>query len=263
MSSFATSMPSASTEISLLQRVTEYWGNRAVGYSQSNREELAGSTQQKWQSMLLSLLPQNRQLTLLDVGTGPGFLAILMAQAGHKVIAIDATQNMLQCAQQNARLQGVNIEFLLGDAQSLPLENQSVDGVITRNLTWNLEQPEQAYAEWYRVLKNGGRLINFDANWYFYLFDEQHARAFHADRANTAKLNIPDHYANTDTVAMENIARELPLSREWRPQWDLCVLRELGFQHCFIDTHINEKLLTKVEQINYRSTPMFMIFAQK
>ena len=35
--------------------------------------------------------------------------------------------------------------------------------IVSRNLTWNLPHPEMAYKEWLRVLKKGGRLLNFDA----------------------------------------------------------------------------------------------------
>ena len=259
MSQFALS----SNTPSLLQQVTQYWSTRAQGYSQSNQAELHSISQQKWQAMLLSLLPKKQPLTILDVGTGPGFLAILMAQAGHNVIAVDATESMLQCARENAQANQVNIQFIQGDAHCLPLADASIDCLITRNLTWNLTAPEQAYAEWYRVLNAQGRLINFDANWYRYLFDRQQEQAFLADRATTARLHIADHYANTDTRTMEQIARQLPLSQQLRPQWDLQILRQIGFVDCFADTQINHKLLNQEEQINYRSTPMFMIYAQK
>lgn len=247
----------------LLKQVTDYWHYRADSYSQANVEELHSEKQQKWQSMLKSLLPTNRQLTVLDIGTGPGFLAILMAQIGHKVIAVDATEQMLQHAKENAINCEVEIELLQADAHKLPISDSSIDCIITRNVTWNLQQPELAYREWWRVLKANGNLINFDANWYLYLFDKQQEKEFLADRENTARLNIPDHYANTDTTTMENIARQLPLSSQIRPLWDLQTLTKLGFNHCYADTQINEKLLTEVERINYRSTPMFMIFAQK
>ena len=49
------------------------------------------------------------------------------------------------------------------DAQKLDFEDNTFDVVISRNLTWNLEHPDVAYREWVRVLKVGGRLLNFDA----------------------------------------------------------------------------------------------------
>lgn len=249
----------------LLKDVTHYWNNRAEGYSQSNQEELQSENRShQWQQTILSYAPTTEQpLKILDIGTGPGFFAIIMAQAEHKVTAIDATTNMLEQAQQNAQNAGVEINFVQGDVHHLPFDAEQFDLVITRNVTWNLDQPIQAYQEWHRVLKTGGRLVNFDANWYLYLYDEQRKVAFEQDRLNTQQQNIPDHYINTDTVAMENIARGLPLSRELRPNWDANVLLNIGFSDLVLDTKIGEHLWSEEEKVNYRSTPMFMIVARK
>lgn len=65
------------------------------------------------------------------------------------------------------------VSFFRMDAQNLAFMDNSFDVVISRNLTWNLEKPDQAYREWCRVLKSGGVLLNFDANWYGYLYDEE------------------------------------------------------------------------------------------
>lgn len=249
---------------SLLQDVTHYWDNRAAGYSRDNVEELQNIKRKIWQQLLLSHIPDNKQnLKVLDIGTGPGFFAIIMAQAGHSVTAVDATANMLRQAEKNARDAGVSIEFHREDVHALPFADETFDLVIMRNVTWNLQQPETAYREWYRLLKKGGRLINFDANWYFHLFDEQYSEKFRQDRVNTARLNIPDHYANTDTRAMERIAGQLPLSRQLRPNWDAGVLLTIGFSQLMLDLTIGETVWDQHEKINYASTPMFMIVAQK
>ena len=60
-------------------------------------------------------------------------------------------------------------------------EDESFDVIISRNLTWNLPHPEMAYKEWLRVLKKGGKLLNFDANWYGYLYDDKKREA-HRER---------------------------------------------------------------------------------
>ena len=170
---------------------------------------------------------------------------------------------MLMQARQNAANYDVAIEFVQSDVHTLPFEDEQFDLIVTRNVTWNLANPAQAYDEWHRVLKKGGRLINFDANWYLYLFDNKLREQFEQDRAATQRLNIPDHYADTDTAAMETIARRLPLSRERRPQWDLNTLLQIGYCRLLVDTKIGETLWDEAEKINYRSTPMFMVIAQK
>ncbi|WGE90007.1 class I SAM-dependent methyltransferase [Actinobacillus arthritidis] len=248
----------------LLQDITHYWNYRAETYSQENLAELNSSKSQIWQQLILSHAPQtNTPLKILDIGTGPGFFAILMAQAGHQVTAIDATVNMLQKAQANAEQANVEITFVQGDVHQLPFDNEQFDLIVTRNVTWNLNAPEQAYQDWYRVLKTGGRLINFDANWYLHLFDEAFQKGFEQDRVNTVKNAVVDHYADPNTKKMDEIARQLPLSQIIRPQWDAQTLLNLGFRQLMIDTQISEIVWNLEEKINGASTPMFMIVAQK
>mgnify|MGYP000482475991 FL=1 len=48
---------------------------------------------------------------------------------------------------------------------NLEYEDESFDVVITRNLTWTLPDVDKAYKEWHRVLRKGGVLLNYDANY--------------------------------------------------------------------------------------------------
>ena len=57
---------------------------------------------------------------------------------------------------------GVDIEVLQMDAQNLDFEDDTFDLIVTRNVTWVMEQPTKACSEWIRVLQPGGRMINFD-----------------------------------------------------------------------------------------------------
>lgn len=66
---------------------------------------------------------------------------------------------MLAEARKNAVHYGVDIDFRRMDAQKLDFEDGIFDLVISRNVLWNLEQPEQAYREWLRVLKPNGTVM--------------------------------------------------------------------------------------------------------
>lgn len=251
------------TNDDILKSITDYWDNRAQGYSESNVAELHSDKSALWLDTILTLAPQKASLNILDIGTGPGFFAIILAKAGHNVTAIDATSAMLEQAKYNAKKQQLTIEFVNGDAHQLPFSDNQFDLVINRNVTWNLKDPLQAYKDWYRVLAPKGRLVIFDANWYLHLFNETYRQGYLDDRHNTQKMQVSDHYVNTDTKAMENIARQLPFSQILRPQWDANTLLNLGFSQCYIDTTIGEQLWSEEEKINYGSTPMFVIMAQK
>lgn len=248
----------------LLHEVASYWTVRSEGYSQTNQEELETDKQQLWCELILAQLPQGKSLTILDIGTGPGFLAIILAKAGHKVTGVDVTPAMLAQAKNNAAAQEVTVQWVESDVHQLPFADQQFDLVVSRNVTWNLKEPSNAYCEWLRVLKSGGRLINFDANWYLHLFDETLRAGYVQDRANAKARDLDDHYVNTDIAEMERIAYQLPLSKERRPAWDAAILlNNEAVSRLYIDRNIGRCVWDETEKVNYGSTPMFMLSVEK
>ena len=245
-----------------------YWTKRAAGYSAVNQEELATGQRMVWGDTLNALIAEHfgdrppASLNVLDIGTGPGFFAILLARAGFAVTALDCTEAMLGEARKNAGDAAEKIQFLCGNAEEPPLADACFDVIVTRNLTWNLQQPEKAYAEWLRILKSSGLLLNFDANWYRFLYDDEAKNGHCEDRKNVAAHNAADDTAGTDVDAMEAIAKKAPLSQKLRPDWDIHTLTKLGAS-VTADTEIWRKVWTKDEWINNASTPMFLIRAVK
>lgn len=71
----------------LKEEIHAYWTDRASGYSEYNRQELADERRTKWNHALLSRIEQHfpgkdpGEIKVLDIGTGPGFFAILLAEA--------------------------------------------------------------------------------------------------------------------------------------------------------------------------------------
>lgn len=156
----------------LLTEIKEYWTGRAEGYSAVNQEELQGCQRKNWAAFLDGRIMGHfsglarRELHILDIGAGPGFLSIILSELGYQVTAADYTEAMLAQAQLNAGALAGRIHFVKEDAHALTMPDETFDVVFSRNLTWNLEHPETAYKSWIRVLKKGGLLLNFDANWY-------------------------------------------------------------------------------------------------
>ena len=253
----------------LKEEIHAYWTQRAEGYSEYNQQEMADARRSMWKNKLLSLLEENfpgknpEELKVLDVGTGPGFFALLLAEAGYQVTAADVTEEMLKEAKKNTGVFAEKITWKLSDAQMLELGDCEFDAVFSRNVTWNLENPGQAYEEWVRVLKPGGLLCNFDADWYGHLYDEEKRSGYEKDRQRVEEKNLEDYYTGTDIERMEAIARQVPLSRQKRPQWDVEALKNAGLTEVSCDTEVWKQVWTEEEIANNGSTPIFLLSGKK
>lgn len=204
-----------------LEKIREYWNTRSEGYLQQIEKEREEHKDEFYKEYFRRI-PQGS--LVLDIGCGPGFFTLLLASLGMNVTAADYSEGMLEKAKDLLNQSGFHdVEFCRADAQHLPFADASFDAVVSRNLVWNLENPEAAYKEWLRVLKPGGKLFVFDGNHYCYLFNEEYASI-------QTKVNESSNHVllGVKTNVIDDLARELPLSRKLRPQWDEEVLKQLG-----------------------------------
>jgi SAM-dependent methyltransferase len=95
---------------------------------------------------------------VLDLGCGTGVVAITAARTGAQVTGLDLTPELLQRAQDNARISEVEIEWHEGDIEKLPFKNSSFDVVVSQFGHIFAPRPEVAISEMLRVLKPGGRI---------------------------------------------------------------------------------------------------------
>lgn len=257
------------------QQITAYWNERASAYSCGVCEELGGEKCEEWarelhehsRDAMLRAHGESRAPRMLDLGCGPGFFSILFARMGCAVDAIDASEGMLAQAQSNVNRANVDesVSFHQGDMGRLPFENASFDIIACRNVTWLLRDPSAAYAEWMRVLRPGGKLLIFDANWYRYLDDPSLDAQRIADQPTTDILGWDEKsIASQDQERRcEVIARDLPFTYIQRPAWDAEALSQLGFSRVRCDEDAWLRLWTEGEQAFYATSPMFLIEATK
>ena len=248
----------------LLNEIKDYWAKRAASYTEDTSFELQPDYEENWMRVVTAQLTVCSGKRVLDVGTGPGFLAIGLARRGYEVTAVDYTPEMLAMARKNAVEQlgeeaAARIRFVRADAQRLEFADGSFDAVVTRNLTWNLEDPQLAYACWHRVLKKDGVLLNFDAAWYAYLIDEEKQEGFLEDRRQVKEQELDDFEDYAESDRMEEITKKLSITRSKRPEADVQMMRAAGFQNIEVYEDIGQRVWNAREQVNYASRPMFLI----
>ena len=241
-------------ETQIEQRVKNYWTARSHDFGTVRKNELESDMGKRWLEEIERHLPQGK-LDILDVGTGTGFFAILLARLGHRVTGIDLTPAMIAESCALAGSMGLDIDFRQMNAQELSFEEERFDVVISRNLTWTLPEPQKAYSQWYRVLKKGGVLLNYDADY------AENVRSESTQNCSVAPDSPYGHVGMTERLKEENDAITLALDiGKKRPEWDAQVLRELGVRACSTDLRVGARVLGASDLVN---APMFGIFARK
>ena len=136
--------------------MSEFWDKSAETYEA--RHELADKPH--WQKVLSGMIGPDRSVKILDVATGTGMIAHMLASAGYEsVTGADLSEGMMRIAIRRARESGLRIDYFYANALELPCADESLDVVISSRLLWTLSEPENAIREWLRVLRPGGKII--------------------------------------------------------------------------------------------------------
>lgn len=127
------------------------------------------SVWQAWTALLVDLLPPP-PARVLDLGSGTGTLAVLLAGLGYEVAALDVSPRMVGLAREKALRHGVNVRFVVGDAGDPDVGDRALsapfDVVLTRHLLWALPDAAAALDAWMRLLEPGGMLVLIEGFWH-------------------------------------------------------------------------------------------------
>lgn len=236
-------------------KVQCYWTKRADSFYELRHAEIESNKAVRWLSEIEKHLPSKKSLKILDIGCGTGFFEIILGRAGHEVIGIDLTQEMIVKANEMIEAYGLateNVRAVQMDAENLSFEDETFDVIITRNLTWTLPHPIEAYREWYRVLKSGGVLLNFDA---------EYAKNAHTNLYSPQNLA---HQGVSKEMKDEchDLYHMLTISSLERPIWDVEVLSEIGFSKTEADVDFGDRIYVEKDRF-YMLDKMFCIKAIK
>jgi ubiquinone/menaquinone biosynthesis C-methylase UbiE len=125
------------------------WEAKAAGY-----DHFFGAFTSRLVDPLLDAAEVGPGVRMLDVASGPGYAAAQAAGRGASVVGVDIAEAMTALA---SRLHP-QVQFVQGNAEALPFTGESFDAVVGNFALLHLGRPEQATAEFVRVLKPGGRL---------------------------------------------------------------------------------------------------------
>ena len=233
--------------------VKDYWTNRSSDFADLKRDELHSEKYDRWLAKVSEYLPENKCLKILDVGCGCGFFTIMLSKMGHDVIGVDLTESMIEEGRKLAEEEGAAAAFCVMDAEHLDFEDETFDVVISRNLTWTLPHPKEAYNEWLRVLKKGGVIINFDG---------EYAKDHHQNEEALPAAHAHSILTDQQKQKCHQIYHMMEISVESRPAWDVQTLQQLGAARCEVEFNLNNKIYREKDKF-YISANVFAVKAWK
>lgn len=151
----------------LQARIDDYWDHRARVYDEGQRRGGRDAVDRDlWSRVWSGALPP-APARVLDLGTGSGHAAFVLAGLGYDVTGVDSSAGMLDIARDRGRQEakGDSPTFVLGDAVDPPVGG-GFDAVVSRYLMWTLREPLTALQRWRGLLRPGGVLAVVDSTWF-------------------------------------------------------------------------------------------------
>lgn len=143
------------------EQVTQMFDTISGNYDNLNRV-ISFGIDVKWRKKVLKIVSDKKPKVILDIATGTGDLAILMANTNaEKIIGLDISAGMLEVGRKKVEEKKLSntIELVLGDSENMPFEDNYFDAITVGFGVRNFENLEKGFAEILRVLKPNGVFV--------------------------------------------------------------------------------------------------------
>lgn len=153
--------PYKNSSLGKKEQVAQMFDTISGNYDNLNRV-ISFGIDVKWRKKVLQIVAQSNPKTILDIATGTGDLAILMAKTdAEKIVGLDISAGMLEVGVKKIADKNLShtIEMILGDSENMPFEDNSFDAITVAFGVRNFETLEKGLTEILRVLKPNGVFV--------------------------------------------------------------------------------------------------------
>ncbi|MCT4699818.1 bifunctional demethylmenaquinone methyltransferase/2-methoxy-6-polyprenyl-1,4-benzoquinol methylase UbiE [Tenacibaculum haliotis] len=153
--------PYKDSELGKKEQVAKMFDNISEDYDGLNRVISLG-IDVSWRKKVVKLVGENNPQQILDIATGTGDLALMMAKLNpKKITGLDISTGMLEVGKQKIAKANLSdkIEMIVGDSENMPFEDNTFDAITVSFGVRNFENLDKGLTEILRVLKPGGKFV--------------------------------------------------------------------------------------------------------